>query len=231
MFSSVATAVTLCLFDDEGREQQAAMTAGPGGLWQCYLAGVGPGQRYGYRVDGPWDPGPGPAGQPGQAAARPLRPGHRRRRHLEPVRLRLPGWTTQTGATTSDSAPSVPRSVVVHPAHFDWGADRPPRHALADTILYEAHVKGLTARHPGIPHELRGTYLGLAHPAMIAHLTGPGRDRGRADAGAPVPRAQYLADRGLTNYWGYDTIGFFAPHHGYSVRPPRRAGRPSSSRW
>ena len=214
VFSSVATAVTLCLFDDEGREQQAAMTAGPGGLWQCYLAGVGPGQRYGYRVDGPWDPAGGQRANPAKLL-------------LDPYARAIDGDVTWDQSVygyradapdrrdDGDSAPFVPRSVVVN-SYFDWGADRPPRHALTDSILYEAHVKGLTARHPGVPSELRGTYLGLAHPAMIAHLTGLGVTAVELMPVHQFVTVQYLADRGLTNYWGYDTIGFFAPHRGYS---------------
>jgi isoamylase len=224
VFSSVATAVTLCLFDDEGpgagstgvgsREQQAAMTAGPGGLWQCYLAGVGPGQRYGYRVDGPWDPGQGLRSNPAKLL-------------LDPYARAIDGDVTWDPSVYGhrvgdpdqrddvDSAPCVPRSVVVN-SFFDWGADRPPRHALADTILYEAHVRGLTLCHPEVPSAQRGTYLGLAHPAVIAHLTELGVTAVELMPVHQFVSSPYLADRGLTNYWGYDTIGFFAPHHGYS---------------
>jgi glycogen operon protein len=213
VFSSVATAVTLCLFDEEGREQQAAMTAGPGGRWQCYLAGVGPGQRYGYRVDGPWDPAQGLRSNPAKLL-------------LDPYARAIDGdvtWDTSMighwaddpdRRDEDDSAPFVPRSVVVN-TYFDWGADRPPRHALADTILYEAHVKGLTARHPEVPPKLRGTYLGLAHPAVTRHLTELGVTAVELMPVHQFVSSQYLTDRGLTNYWGYDTIGFFAPHHGY----------------
>jgi isoamylase len=220
VFSSVATAVTLCLFDDEGpgagsREQQAAMTAGPGGRWQCYLAGVGPGQRYGYRVDGPWDPGRGQRANPAKLL-------------IDPYARAIEGdvsWGPSVYGHRADdpdqrddgdSAPWVPRSVVVN-SFFDWDADRPPRHALADTILYEAHVKGMTARHPAVPPELRGTYLGLAHPAVIAHLTELGVTAVELLPVHQFVANRYLADLGLVNYWGYDTIGFFAPHHGYAA--------------
>ena len=222
LFSSAASAVTLCLFDAAGREQQAAMTSGPGGLWQCYLAGVGPGQRYGYRVDGAWDPEQGLLANPAKLL-------------LDPYARAIDGtirWDQSVygyeandpdRANADDSAPSVPRSVVVHP-DFDWGADRLPRHAYADTVLYEAHVKGLTARHPRIPPELRGTYAAVAHPAMIEHFQRLGVT---AVELMPVHQfivSNYLAERGLANYWGYDTIGFFAPHHGYSrvACPPAR---------
>ena len=216
LFSSVASAVTLCLFDAEGRGQQAAMTSGPGGVWQCYLAGVGPGQRYGYRVHGPWDPGQGLLANPAKLLldpyARAIDGSVRWDRSVYGYELDAP-----ERLNADDSAPSVPRSVVVHPDFdFDWGADRPPRHAYADTILYEAHVKGLTARHPRIPPELRGTYAAVAHPVMIEHFQRLGVT---AVELMPVHQfivSSYLAERGLTNYWGYDTIGFFAPHHGYS---------------
>ncbi|MGD0605003.1 MAG: glycogen debranching protein GlgX [Streptosporangiaceae bacterium] len=215
VFSSVASAVTLCLFDAEGAEQQAAMTAGPGGLWQCYLAGVGPGQRYGYRVDGPWDPARGLLA-------------NRAKLLLDPYAWAIEGelgWNQavfgyQRGdpdrRNDEDSAPWVPRSVVVSPA-FSWGADRPPRHRYADTILYEAHVRGLTARHPQIPPERRGTYAALAHPVMLEYFRSLG-----VTALELMPVHQFIArkdpaEQGRTNYWGYDTIGFFAPHRAYSA--------------
>jgi glycogen operon protein len=214
LFSSVAWAVMLCLFDASGREEQAAMTAGPGGLWQCYLSGVGPGQRYGYRVDGPWDPAQGLLANPAKLL-------------LDPYARAIDGdvsWNQSVFGyqqddpdqrNDDDSADSTPRSVVVS-SSFDWGADRPPRHSYADTILYEAHVKGLTARHPRIPPELRGTYAAVAHPAMIEHFSSLGVTAVELMPVHQFITSQYLADRGLTNYWGYDTIGFFAPHHGYS---------------
>jgi len=228
VFSSVATAVTLCLFDDDGpgagngagnREQQAAMTAGPGGLWQCYLAGVGPGQRYGYRVDGPWDPARGLRANPAKLL-------------LDPYARAIDGNVTWDQAVfghraddpdqrdDSDSAPYVPRSVVTS-SHFDWEADRPPRRPLADTVLYEAHVRGLTMRHPDIPAELRGTYLGLAHPAAVGHLARLGITAIELMPVHEFTGMGWLADRGLSEYWGYYTIGFFAPHHGYSASGSR----------
>jgi isoamylase len=214
VFSSVAEGVTLCLFDASGQEQQAPMTAGPGGLWQCYLAGVGPGQRYGYRVGGPWDPSRGFLANPAKLLldpyARAIDGAGSWNQSVYGYQLGDPDWPND-----DDSAPSVPRSVVVNP-YFDWGADRPPRHSHADTILYEAHVKGLTARHPGIPPELRGSYAAVAQPPMIEHfrsLEVTALELMPVHEFITIP---YLGDRGLTNYWGYDTIGFFAPHHGYS---------------
>jgi isoamylase len=214
LFSSVADDVTLCLFDASGREQQAAMTPGPGGLWQCYLAGVGPGQRYGYRVDGPWDPGRGLRINPAKLL-------------LDPYGRAIDGgvsWDAsaygyQAGdpdlPNHDDSAPSVPRSAVVSP-FFDWGNDRAPRIPYHETVIYEAHVKGLTARHPEIPPELRGTYAAVAHPAMIEHFQSLGVTAVELLPVHQFIMSKYLTDRGLTNYWGYDSIGYFAPHHGYS---------------
>jgi isoamylase len=214
LFSSVASAVTLCLFDHGGREQQAAMTAGPGGLWQCYLAGVGPGQRYGYRVDGPWDPEQGLLANPAKLL-------------LDPYARAIDGdvsWNQSVFGhqadnpdqrNDDDSAPSVPRSVVVNP-YFDWGSDRPPRIPYHETVLYEAHVKGMTARHPEIPPELRGTYAALAHPVMIEHFRSLGVTAVELMPVQHFLMPYYLANRGLAHYWGYYTIGFFAPHHGYS---------------
>ena len=136
----------------------------------------------------------------------------------------------------------MPRGVVSDP-FFDWGNDRPPEHGMHDTIIYEAHVKGLTARHPGVPEEMRGTYSALAHPAVVEHLAGLG-----VTAIELMPVHQFLHDhhlveRGLRNYWGYNSIAYLAPHNGYSVagRGPapgswsttasRRARCRSSRRW
>jgi hypothetical protein len=214
VFSNAASAVTLCLFDESEREQRAAMAPGPGGLWQCYLAGVGPGQRYGYRVDGPWDPAQGQLANPAKLL-------------LDPYARAIHGGVSwgpssygyQPGEPDlpngDDSAPSVPRSVVVNP-FFDWGSDRAPRTPYHETVIYEAHVKGLSARHPEIPPELRGTYAGVAHPVMIEHFRSLGVTAVELMPVHQFFTNQYLIDRGLTNYWGYDTIGFFAPQHSYS---------------
>ena len=131
---------------------------------------------------------------------------------------------------TDDSAPHVARSVVVSP-YFDWADDRPPRVPWADTIIYEAHVKGFTMRHPDVPEALRGTYAGLAHPAAIDHLAGLG-----VTAVELMPVHQFVHDphlvaRGLRNYWGYNTIGYFAPHAATPPGAPAASRWPSSSRW
>jgi len=215
LYSAVAEAVELCLFDAEGREQRIDLNEVDAYVWHVFLTGVQPGQRYGFRVYGPWDPAAG----------------HRCNPHkllLDPYAKAIDGdvsWhpalyghdqADPDAMSTTDSAPYVPKAVVVNP-YFDWGNDRPPRIAYHDTVIYEAHVRGLTARHPEIPDELRGTYAGLAHPAMIDHLTRLGVTAVELMPVQQFVHDQYLTDRGLRNYWGYNTIGFFAPYHGYSA--------------
>ncbi len=214
LFSEAAERVELCLFDDAGTESRIALTEVDGFVWHCYLPAVGPGQRYGYRVTGPYEPRKGHRCNPakllldpyGKAVDGPLR--------WDPA---LFGY--QQGAlevvSDADSAPYMPRSVVINP-YFDWAGDRAPRTAYHQTVIYEAHVRGLTMRHPDVPPELRGSYSGLATPPVIDHLTRLGVT---ALELMPVHQSvpeQQLVERGLTNYWGYNTIGFLAPHNGYS---------------
>ena len=212
--SEVADAVILCLFDSHGRETQLPLPEYDAGVWHGFVPEVGPGQRYGYRVHGPYDPSRGLRCNPAKLL-------------LDPYAKAIVGgvaWDDSfAGDNQQDSAPFAPRSIVVDPA-FDWGDDRPPGTRLADSVIYETHVKGITAAHPEVPPELRGTYAGLGHPAVLEHLVGLGVT---AVELLPVQRSQTngtLAARGLTNYWGYDPIGFFAPHEAYSAAV--RAGRP-----
>jgi isoamylase len=215
VFSSVAEAVELCLFDDEGTETRWSLEPGEGYMWQGYVPGVGPGQRYGYRVHGPWDPGAGQRCNPAKLL-------------LDPYARAVDGAVRWHPAVfghaaddanrpePTDSAPYVPRSMVIA-GGFDWGDDRPPRRALADSIIYELHVKGFTKLHPEVPHALRGTYAGLAQPAAIAHLKRLG-----VTAVELLPVHQFvhdfaLSERGLRNYWGYQSIGYFAPHNEYAA--------------
>ena len=170
--------------------------------------------------------------QPGQAAARPYATAISGTVWFGPEVL---GQDEADPARPSalDSAGHVPGSLVVDPA-FSWHDDKRPWYRYADTVIYEVHVKGFTMRHPDIPPELRGTYAGLGHPAAIAHLTDLGVTTVELlPVHQNVPES-FLVGRGLTNYWGYNTIGFFAPHNGYSaaVRAASRAGRsPSSRPW
>ncbi|MCP2335398.1 glycogen debranching protein GlgX [Actinomadura rupiterrae] len=213
VFSEIAERVELCLFQD-GEEVRTPLTEVDAFVWHAYLPGVMPGRAYGYRVHGPHDPPNGHLCNPAKLL-------------LDPYARAVEGavdWDQTCFGYTfgdpwsrneADSAPHMPRSVVVSP-YFDWGDDRPPRTPYDETVIYEAHVKGLTIGHPQIPPEIRGTYAGLGHPAMIEHLAKLG-----VTAVELMPVHQFVHDdrlvrRGLRNYWGYNTIGFFAPHNEYS---------------
>ena len=214
LFSEVADAVELCLFDDEGKETRVPMTERDALVWHIYLPRVTPGQRYGFRVHGPYEPAEGQRCNPSKLL-------------LDPYAKAIEGaidWDQALFSynfgdpdshNTEDSAPHMMKSVVTNP-YFDWQDDRLPRRPYHDTVIYEAHVKGLTMTHPDIPDEIRGTYAALGHPAMIDHLTSLG-----VTAVELMPVHQFvndstLMDKGLSNYWGYNTIGFFAPHNAYS---------------
>jgi isoamylase len=219
LFSEVAERVELCLFDDDGTESRIEVREVDGFVWHAYLPTAGPGQRYGYRVHGPYDPAAGQRCDPAKLL-------------LDPYAKAVEGAVTWDPAVfsyqfgdpgtrnTDDSAPFVPRSIVVNP-YFDWAGDRPPRVGYVDSVIYEAHVRGLTKLHPEVPEEERGTYLGLSHPAIIDHLTSLG-----VTAIELMPAHQFVSDdvlaqRGLANYWGYNTIGFFAPHNAYAASGQR----------
>jgi len=220
--SSVADAVTLCLFDDAGTETQIPLVDYDAGVWHGFIPGIGPGQAYGYRVSGPYDPSRGVWCNPAKLLLDP----YARAIHGE-VRFgpEVLGYAAaDPGApSTLDSAGHMPRSLVVDP-EFAWADDRLPRRRYADTIIYEVHVKGFTMRHPGVPEQLRGTYAGLAHEAAVGYLVDLGVSAVELlPVHQSVPEA-FLVQRGLTNYWGYNTIGYFAPHGGYSAAV--RAGQP-----
>jgi glycogen operon protein len=219
LFSRVAERVELCLADGDGParwapETRVELTEADGFVWHGYLPGVGPGQRYGYRVHGPWEPASGNRCNPAKLLLDPYAKAVEGVvRWAAPVFGHRPG--DPSAPSTSDSAPFMPRSVVID-AGFDWGDDRPPGTPPEDTVIYEAHVRGLTIRHPEVPSGLRGSYAALAHPAVIEHLRRLGVT---AVELLPVHQSvgePALADRGLTNYWGYNSIGFLAPHNLYS---------------
>jgi isoamylase len=217
LFSEVADGVELCLFDDDGGdgETRVGLEEVDAHCWHAYVPLIGPGQRYGYRVHGPWDPSQGLRCNPAKLLLDPYA------RAIEgEVRWSQPvfGYTfgDEDSRNDDDSARCVPLGIV-HSPYFDWANDRPPERALQDTVIYEVHVKGFTAAHPDIPEPLRGTYAGLAHPAALDYLTRLG-----VTAVELLPVHQFvhdsaLIDKGLRNYWGYNSIGFFAPHNEYSA--------------
>ncbi|SFF76915.1 glycogen operon protein [Actinacidiphila alni] len=220
LFSEVAENVELCLIDDDGNEQRVALPEVDGFVWHGYLPDVGPGQRYGYRVHGPFDPAGGLRCNPakllldpyakavdGQVDGDPSLCGHR---------LDAPGEPDDR-----DSLGHGMLAVVTDPRSFDWGEDRPPRHSYHDSVIYEAHVKGMTALHPDVPEDLRGTYAGLAHPSVTAHLVELGVTAVELMPVHQFTQDGFLIDRGLSNYWGYNTIGFFAPHNAYAAAGSR----------
>ena len=218
LFSVPATGVDLCLFDDGGAEERVALNEVDCFVWHARLDGVGPGQRYGFRVHGPWDPAAGLRCNPNKLL-------------LDPYALAvegLPDWGPggnggelldhgpDFSLNTLDSAPMAPRSVVVDPA-FDWTGEARPSRSEPDTIIYEAHVKGMTRLHPDVPPGQQGTYRGLTHPAVLDYLTSLG-----VTAIELMPVQQFIDDRyvvqhGRTNYWGYMPVGYFAPHNGYAA--------------
>jgi isoamylase len=206
--STVAESVGVCLFDGEGRETRFDLTEYDAGVWHGFVPGVQPGQAYGYRADGPFEPARGLRCNPHKLL-------------LDPYARAIAGSVTHGQALRSDSgedsAPFVPRSLVVDGSGYDWEGDAQLHRRSADSVLYEVHVKGFTMRHPDIPPELRGTYAGLGHEAATSYL----RDLGvTAVELLPVHESvtePFLAARGLANYWGYNTIGFFAPHQGYAA--------------
>jgi glycogen operon protein len=214
VFSEAADRVELCLLHDDGSETAVELRESDAFVRHAFLPGVMPGQRYGFRMHGPYAP------ERGQRlnSAKLL---------LDPYAKAISGavrWGEEVygyhfGEPDSrndlDSATHTMASVVVNP-YFDWGDDRPPRTEYHHTVIYESHVKGLTMKHPGLPEELRGTYAALAHPAILEHLTSLG-----VTAIELMPVHQFvndhrLVDMGLNNYWGYNTIGFFAPHNAYA---------------
>ncbi len=215
VFSEVAERVELCLFDTEGAETRVAMPEVDGFVWHCYLPNIEPGQCYGYRVHGPHDPAQGQRCNPNKLL-------------LDPYAKAIDGhfdWDQSLfgynfgepdSRNDDDSAAQMPKSVVINP-YFDWGVDRPPQREYADSVIYEAHVKGLTELHPDIPEGQRGTYSAIAHPVIIDHLKALGATAIELMPVHHFANDSTLIDKGLSNYWGYNTIGFFAPDSKYSA--------------
>ena len=215
VFSEVASRVELCLFDESGAQHCVNLPETTAFCWHGYVPGIRPGQRYGYRIHGPWNPAEGHRCNPSKLLldpyARAVSGSIQWGSAVLPYKIGSEG----RDASHEDSAPAMPRSIVVDP-RFDWKGDAPIRRPLHETVIYEVHVKGFTARRAEVPEKLRGTYAGLAHQASIEYLTQLG-----VTAVELLPVHQFvhdghLLDRKLRNYWGYNSIGFFAPHAEYS---------------
>ena len=219
LFSDGADRVELCLFDADGAETRIRLVDVDAHVWHAYLPTVGPGQRYGYRVHGEYDPATGKRFNPNKLL-------------LDPYAKAVEGqvqWGQEVfgypfgdpdGRNDDDSADRMMKGVVINP-FFDWAGDRLPKTPYAESFIYEAHVKGLTMTHPDVPEELRGTYSGIAHPSVIDHLTRLG-----VTAIELMPVHQFVNDstlqeKGLSNYWGYNTIAFFAPQNTYAAAGDR----------
>jgi len=214
LFSEVAERVELCLFTEDGTETRIDLVEVDAHVWHGYLPQVQPGQRYGYRVTGAYDPKNGLRSNPNKLL-------------LDPYAKATSGdidWDQSLfsydfgdpdSENNDDSAAHMMLGVVINP-FFDWAGDRHPRIPYNDTVIYEAHVKGLTELHAEVPEEQRGTYAGLAHPAIIEHLQKLGVTTVELMPVHQFVQDSTLLDKGLRNYWGYNTIGFFAPHNAYS---------------
>jgi isoamylase len=219
LFSEIADQVELCLFDDAGTESRVTFAESDAYVWHAYLPGIQPGQRYGYRVTGPYDPSKGQRANPSKLL-------------LDPYAKATCGdidwdqslfsydFNDPDARNDDDSAGHMMYGVIVD-QDFDWTGDARPRIPYNRTVIYEAHVKGLTELHPDVPEAERGTYSGVAHPAIIEHLQKLG-----VTALELMPVHQFVNDstlqeKGLSNYWGYNTIGFFAPHSGYAAHGDR----------
>jgi glycogen operon protein len=214
LFSEMAERIELCLFDEVGHETRVDLPERDGLIWHGYLPQIGPGQRYGYRVHGPYDPATGARCNPAKLLLDPYAKAVEGRNEWHQALFSY-DFGDPGSRNDEDSAPYAMRSVVINP-YFDWAGDRPLRIPYNETVIYETHVKGMTVGHPDLPEQVRGTYAGLAHPTMIKHFRSLG-----VTAVELLPVHQFvhdssLAERGLSNYWGYNTIGFFAPHNDYA---------------
>ena len=222
VFSENATAVELCLFDgtDETVETtRIRVKERTNGIWHIYLPGLGPGQQYGYRMYGPYEPQAGHRFNPSKLL-------------IDPYAKAISGTISWNDAlfgyelghpeedqsfSDTDSAPFIPKSVVIDP-RFDWEGDKLPRIPYHRSIIYETHVKGFTKLHPAIPEEIRGTYAAIGHPVTIQYLKELGISAIELMPVHHFVLDKFLADKGLTNFWGYNTIGFFAPDVRYASK-------------
>ena len=212
VFARDASGVELCLFSEDGTRESARLRLcpGPDGVFCGYAPGIGPGQRYGFRAHGAYDPERGLRFNPNKLLIDPCALAVDRPARWHPLLAGYRGGADGPAPDERDSAPVAPRSVVVDTA-FDWQGDALPGTAWRDTVLYECHVKGLTARHPAVPGPLRGRYLGLACPPMLSHLRALGVTAVELLPVAHAYHERFLIERNLSNYWGYNSIAFCAP--------------------
>jgi len=220
IFSENAERVELCLFDEHDAETRVELTEREAFNWHCYLPGVGPGQRYGYRVHGPYDPANGKRFNPSKLL-------------IDPYAKAIEGGVDWDAANVlpyvpsmdedadlqiceNDSARAIPKSIVIDPT-FDWGDDRPPDHPWHEMVIYEVHVKGFTQLSQEVREDLRGTYAGLASEPALEYLKSLGVTAVELLPVHHIIDEGFLHDRGLTNYWGYSSIGYLAPHAMYAA--------------
>jgi isoamylase len=220
LFSENAERVELCLFDADDHETRVEMTEREVFNWHCYLPGIGPGQRYGYRVYGPYDPASGKRFNPAKLLIDPYAkavegPVQWDKANVLPYVPSLDD-DADLHLDDEDSAEAIPKCVVVDPS-FDWGDDRPPNHPWHETIIYEAHVKGFTMLSNEVREDLRGTYAGLASEPALEYLKALGVTAVELLPIHHIVDEGFLHDRGLTNYWGYSSIGYLAPHALYAA--------------
>ena len=217
IYSQVADKVELCLFDDQDHETRIEMTEQNSYVWHNYLPGIQPGQRYGYRVYGPYDPNRGLRCNPNKLLLDPY--AYAIEGNIDSDESLFSYWfkspNDNTAMNTLDSAGHTMKSVVVNP-YFDWGADRHPNIPYHDSVIYEAHVRGMTNLNLDVPPDIRGTYAGLAYPSVIEYLKKLGVTTIELMPIHQYVNDTFLQEKGLSNYWGYNTIGFFAPHNAYS---------------
>lgn len=217
LFSQVADTVELCLFDDDDNETRIAMTEQNSYIWHNYIPGLQPGQRYGYRVHGPFDPNRGLRCNPNKLLLDP---------YAKSIEGNIDGdeslftyWFDRPDDTSAvnnlDSVGHTMKSVVINP-YFDWGNDQHPNIPYHDSVIYEAHVRGMTNLNKDVPPDIRGTYAGLAYPSVIEYLKKLGITAIELMPIHQFVNDSFLQEKGLSNYWGYNTIGFFAPHNAYS---------------
>lgn len=222
LFSRMAEKVELCLFDEQDNETRIELTEQNSYVWHIYLPGIQPGQRYGYRVYGPYNPANGQWCNPNKLLLDP---------YAKAIEGNIDGdeslysyWFNDSDNPNNmndlDSAAHTMKSAVINP-FFDWGNDQHPFIPYSDSVIYEAHVRGMTNLNKNVPPEIRGTYAGLAHPSVIEYLKKLGITAIELMPIHQFVNDPFLQEKGLNNYWGYNTIGFFAPHNAYSSQGQR----------